>query len=101
MDTFLEVAEAATSARVSFLIKLQVLGLQLYLKKDFGTCVLLRIFFFFEKIFVFFYKIYIICKKKCFYGKKTFFTDKNINENVKNTYLISKIYFYTENICYK
>ena len=37
--------------------------------------------------------------EKCFYGKKTFLTDKNINENVKNTYLISKIYFYTENIC--
>ena len=31
--------------------------------------------------------------------KKKFFTEKNINENVKNIYLISKIYFYTENIC--
>ena len=32
------------------------------------------------------------------YGKKTFFTEKNMNENVKNMYLISEIYFYTENI---
>ena len=31
--------------------------------------------------------------------KKTFFADININENVKNIYLISKIYFYTKNIC--
>ena len=31
---------------------------------------------------------------------KSFFTKKdNINENVKNIYLISKIYFYTENVC--
>ena len=31
---------------------------------------------------------------------KSFFTKKdNINENVKNIYLILKIYFYTENIC--
>ena len=30
--------------------------------------------------------------------KKTLFTEKNINENVKNIYLISKIYFYTENV---
>ena len=32
---------------------------------------------------------------------KPFFTVKNINENVKNMYLIRKIYFYTENVCYK
>ena len=31
--------------------------------------------------------------------KKTFFTGKNINENVKNIDLISEIYFYTENVC--
>ena len=31
--------------------------------------------------------------------KNTFFTEKNINENVKNIYLISEIYFYTENVC--
>ena len=31
--------------------------------------------------------------------EKNFFTEKNINENVKNTYLISEIYFYTKNIC--
>ena len=31
---------------------------------------------------------------------KSFFTEKdNVNENVKTIYLISKIYFYTENIC--
>ena len=50
-------------------------------------------FFFFETIFVFFYKIYIICRKTFF------FTEKNINENVKNIYLILEIYFYTENVC--
>ena len=54
--------------------------------------------FFFEKIFVF-SKICIICRKKCVYMQKTFFTEKNINENVKNIYLISEIYFYTENVC--
>ena len=37
--------------------------------------------------------------EKNFLLKKTFFTEKNINENVKNIYLISKIYFYTENVC--
>ena len=31
--------------------------------------------------------------------KKTFFTEKNMNENVKNMYLISEINFYTENAC--
>ena len=31
--------------------------------------------------------------------KKTFFSEKNINENVKNIYLISEMYFYTENVC--
>ena len=38
-----------------------------------------------------------------FTEKKIFFTEKNINENVKlkNIYLISEIYFYTENVCYK
>ena len=36
-----------------------------------------------------------------FTEKKIFFTEKNINENVKlkNIYLISEIYFYTENVC--
>ena len=33
--------------------------------------------------------------------KKLFLTEKNINENVKNIYLISKIYFYKENVCVK
>ena len=37
--------------------------------------------------------------KNLFTEKKTFFTEKNINEDVKNMYLISKIYFYTVNIC--
>ena len=31
--------------------------------------------------------------------EKIFFTEKNINENVKNIYLISEIYFYTKNVC--
>ena len=70
--------------------------------------------FFLKKTF---YKIYIILqninylqKKMFLYGKKVlqwkffllkkaFCTEKNINENVKNIYLISKIYFYTDNIC--
>ena len=34
-----------------------------------------------------------------FFTEKTFFTEKNINENVNNIYLISKIHFYTENVC--
>ena len=46
-----------------------------------------------------FYKIYIICRKKCFYMEKKKFTEKNINENVRKIYLISEIYFYTENVC--
>ena len=34
------------------------------------------------------------------YGKKkTFYTEKNVNENVKNIYIISEIYFYAENVC--
>ena len=33
------------------------------------------------------------------YGKKKFFIEKNINENVKKIYLISEIYFDTENVC--
>ena len=31
--------------------------------------------------------------------KKKNFIKKNINENVKKIYLISEIYFYTENVC--
>ena len=58
-----------------------------------------------EKIFVFFTKYTLFAEKnvfiwkKKFYNDKKFSTDKNINENVKNIYLISKLYFYTENIC--
>ena len=64
---------------------------------------------FFGKIYVF-YKICIISRKKCFYlenqtyieklfyWKEYFSTEKNINENVKNIYLIWEIYFYTENV---
>ena len=37
--------------------------------------------------------------RKIFLSKKPFFTEKNINENVKNINLISEIYFYTENVC--
>ena len=37
--------------------------------------------------------------RKNFLSKKPFFTEKNINENVKNINLISEIYFYTENVC--
>ena len=37
--------------------------------------------------------------EKFFYWKKLFFTEENVNENVKNIYIIPKIYFYTENVC--
>ena len=30
---------------------------------------------------------------------KNFFTEKNTNENLKNIYLISEIYFYTKIVC--
>ena len=36
--------------------------------------------------------------EKLFYWEKTF-TEKNINENVKNIYLIWKISFFTEKVC--
>ena len=36
---------------------------------------------------------------KKIFTEKNFFKEKNINENVKNTYPISKIQFYTENVC--
>ena len=66
---------------------------------------------FFEKIFVFFTKYTLFAEnnvfiwgksfmiKNFFYWKQTFFTENNINETVKNIYLISKLYFYTENVC--
>ena len=70
-------------------------------------------FFFWKDVCVFYkiYIIYIICRKRCFYLekkfynerntflKKTLFTSKNISENVNNIYLISEIYYYTENVC--
>ena len=31
--------------------------------------------------------------------EKIFFIEKNINENVKNIYLISETYFDTKNVC--
>ena len=46
-------------------------------------------FFFFLKAFVFFTK----------YTLKIKFVEKNINENVKDVYLISEIYSYTGNVC--
>ena len=65
--------------------------------------------FFFEKIFVFFTKYTLFADKNVFIWKKVLkckifllkeaFTKKNINENVKNIYFISEIYFYTENVC--
>ena len=38
-------------------------------------------------------------KENVFLLKKTFFTEKIINENVKNIYLISEICFYTKYVC--
>ena len=57
------------------------------------------------------WRLFICCKTKflfvccccCFFKctlfaeKRNFFTMRNINENVKNIYLIWQIYFYTEN----
>ena len=37
--------------------------------------------------------------EKKFYDEKAFFTEKSINENAKNIYLISEIYFYRKNVC--
>ena len=59
---------------------------------------------FFEKIFVFFTKYTLFEEKsfhmeKKFYDEKAFFTEKSINENAKNIYLISEIYFYRKNVC--
>ena len=58
---------------------------------------------FFTKYTLFAEKIFLYGKKvlywKMFLLKKIFFTEKNINENVKNIYLIWEIYFCAENIC--
>ena len=54
--------------------------------------------FFWKKIFVF-YKIDVICKKNAFIWKKNLYRDKYKWKCKKNMYLISEIYFYTENVC--
>ena len=63
--------------------------------------------------FFVFYKIYIICRKKYFYMeqkvldwkffllKKTFFTVKNTNENVKKYISLLKNFLYRKCLCYK
>ena len=67
--------------------------------------------FFYEKIFVFLTK-YTLQKKMFSYGKKVLywklfllkkknFTEKNKNENVKNIYLIWKIFLYRKCLFYK
>ena len=72
-----------------------------------------KIFFFFlkkhmcflQKYTLFAEKMFLYEKKvlywKTFLLKKTFFTEKNINGNVKKykIYLIWEIYFYAENVC--
>ena len=71
-----------------------------------------KIIFFFEKTYVFFTKYTLFAEKmflsekkvlywKFFLLKKTFFTEKNINGNVKKykIYLIWEIHFYAENVC--
>ena len=50
-----------------------------------------------KKYLCFLQNIRYLQKKMFLYGKKKFI-EKNINENVKK-YLISEIYFYTENVC--
>ena len=58
---------------------------------------------FFEKYTLFTEKTFFMWKKsftlKNLLLKKTCFTEKNINENLKNIYLIWKICYYTENVC--
>ena len=65
--------------------------------------------FFFEKNICFLQNIHYLQKKnfytekkfyneKFFYWKKTFFTMKNVNENVKNIYLILEIHYHTKNV---
>ena len=58
---------------------------------------------FFTKYTLFAEKNVFIWKKsfimKMFLLKKTSFTERNINENVKKIYLVSEIYFYTKNVC--
>ena len=47
-----------------------------------------------------FTKYTLFAEKNVFiWKKKTFYTEKNVNENVKNIYIISEIYFYAENVC--
>ena len=53
---------------------------------------------FFEKMFVF-TKYTLFAEKNVFIWKKKFIEKNIINENVKKIYLISEIYFYTENVC--
>ena len=48
---------------------------------------------------MFFTKYTLFAEKNVFIWKKKNFIKKNINENVKKIYLISEIYFYTENVC--
>ena len=45
---------------------------------------------------MFFTKYTLFAEKNVLWKKK--FIEKNINENVKKIYLISEIYFYTENV---
>ena len=58
---------------------------------------------------MFFTKYTLLAEKMLLYGKKSFIMKKlfieknffyreNINEDVKNIYLISEIYFYTKNV---
>ena len=53
---------------------------------------------FFLKKYLFFTKYTLFAEKNVFICKKKFI-EKIINENVKKIYLISEIYFYTENVC--
>ena len=46
-----------------------------------------------------FTKYTLFTEKNVFIQKKKIFIEQNINENVKTIYLISEIYFDTENVC--
>ena len=91
---------------LSFASRTVVNGKQLWLSISGKT----KLIFFWKKYLCFLQNIHYSQKKMFLYGKKvlywkmfllkkTFFTEKNINESVKNIYLIWEIYFYTENVC--
>ena len=60
-------------------------------------CFLQNMHYLQKKMFLYGKKRFIL--KTFLTEKKLFFKEKNAYENVKNIFLISEIFFYTENIC--